>query len=418
MTGMELIALLLTLTALFSYFNFRWIRLPATIGIMLMALFCSLAVIALRALGLPCERPVADILARVHFDRTFMQGMLSFLLFAGALHVDLDHLVREKVPVLILATVGVFTSTLMVGAGLHAVLPFLGLNLSFAFCLLFGALISPTDPIAVLGILKTFKVPPALDTKIVGESLFNDGVGVIAFLMLSELALHGGPVSFRHMAVLFVQQALGGAVFGLGVGWVTYLLLKSVDNYQVEVLLTLALVSGGYALAAALQLSGPIAIVVAGLLIGNQGRRFAMSDRTREHLDMFWELIDGILNGVLFVLIGLEVLQLRFTRSWLEAGLVAIPLLLVARWVSVAVPIGIMRRWRKFDPGAVAILTWGGLRGGIPVALALSLDAGVHGELIVVITYVTVVFSIVVQGLTMKPLVERYYPVDPSPAEG
>lgn len=416
MTGFELIAALLTLTAFFSYFNFRWLKLPTTIGIMLMALFASMAVMALQPLGFSFRGPVSEILEGVRFDKTLMQGMLSFLLFAGALHIDLNDLMREKVPVLVLATVGVFFSILITGIGLHVLLPLFGLELSMMFCLLFGALISPTDPIAVLGILKTFKVPKALEIEIAGESLFNDGVGVIAFLMLSEMGVKAATFSTGHLLMLFAREALGGAAFGLALGWVVYLLLKSVDNYRVEVLLTLALVSGGYALASALHLSGPIAIVVAGLLIGNQGRRFAMSERTREHLDMFWELLDEILNGVLFVLIGLEVLQLKFTGAWLKAGLAAIPLLLVARWLSVALPIEIMRRWRKFGSGAVTILTWGGLRGGIPVALALSLEPGVERDLILAITYVVVVFSILVQGLTMKSLVKWFYPAAPQSA--
>jgi len=410
-TGFELVALLLTLTALFSYFNFRWLKLPTTIGIMLIGLIISLCLIGLQGLGLGLGLTVAKILEGVHFDRALMQGMLSFLLFAGALHIDLNDLIHERAAILVLSTAGVFISTTLAGIGLHLLLLVFGIHLSTPFCLLFGALISPTDPIAVLGILKTFKVPPLLEMTIAGESLFNDGVGVIAFIMLSEAAVHGGQVSVGQMGMLFLQQAIGGAAFGFLVGWITYRMLKSVDNYQVEVLLTLALVSGGYALASAIHVSGPIAIVVAGLLIGNQGRRIAMSERTRGHLDLFWELIDEIFNGVLFVLIGLEVLQLKFTNAWLKAGLAAIPLLLLVRWISVALPIGVMRRWKRFNPGTVSILTWGGLRGGIPVALALSLEPGAERELILAITYVVVIFSILVQGLTVKSLVKWFYPI-------
>ncbi|HVW22164.1 MAG TPA: sodium:proton antiporter [Opitutaceae bacterium] len=410
MSGFEIIALLLTITALLSYLNFRWLRLPTTIGVMAIALVASLALIGLREFGLHLEHEAARIVAGVRFDRTLMQGMLSILLFAGSLHIDLGQLRREIGVVLLLATAGVFLSVLLTGAGLYFLLPLLGLNLSLVSCLLFGALISPTDPIAVMGILKTFKVPASLEIQIAGESLFNDGVGVIAFILLSEVAAGAGSVSAGHIGALFLQEALGGAAFGFAAGWVFYLLLKSVDNYQVEVLLTLALVTGGYALATALGLSGPLAIVVAGLLIGNQGRSFAMSQRTREHLDLFWELLDEIFNGVLFVLVGLEVLELQFTGVWLLAGLAAIPLLLAARWLSVALPLGVLGRWRKFSQGTAAILTWGGLRGGIPVALALSLDPGPERGLILAITYVVVVFSILVQGLTVPSLVRRYYP--------
>lgn len=410
MTVFQIIALLVTLTALFSYLNFRWLRLPTTIGVMLIALLVSLGLIGLRALGLHFERMAANILQGVQFDQALMQGMLSILLFAGSLHINLNDLLREKGTIAVLSTVGVFLSTLLTGLGLHLLLPAFGLQLSLVFCLLFGALISPTDPIAVLGIVKALKVPKSLQIKIAGESLFNDGVGVIAFALLSEIAAGGARASPGHIGLLFVQEALGGGAFGFVTGGAAYLLLKSVDNYQVEILITLALVTGGYALASALHLSGPIAIVVAGLLIGNQGRSFAMSEQTRGHLDSFWELLDEIFNGVLFLLIGLEVLQLKFTASWLGAGLMAIPFLLLVRWLSVALPIGVMRCWRKFSPGAVAILTWGGLRGGIPVALALSLPPSTERELILAITYVVVVFSIIGQGLTARFLVRWYYP--------
>ncbi len=416
-TGFQIIALLLTVTALFSYLNHRYLKLPTTIGVMLMAMVVSLALIGLDRLGLNFEQDVVKILAGVQFDEALMQGMLSFLLFAGALHTNLNDLAQQKIAILVLSTVGVMISTFVMGAGLYFMLPLLGVELSFSFCLLFGALISPTDPIAVLGILKIVKVPTSLEITIAGESLFNDGIGVIAFIMLSQVALHGGHVSTGHIGLLFLEEAVGGAVFGLIIGWMAYLLLKSVDNYQVEVLITLALVTGGYALASALHTSGPIAIVVAGLLIGNHGRRFAMSERTRHNLDLFWELIDEILNALLFVLMGLEILLLKFTTAWLIAGLAAIPILLLARWLSVFLPVSAMRFWHKFSPGAVAIMTWGGLRGGIPVALTLSLPAGTERDLLLAITYIVVVFSVLVQGLTVQRLIERFYPRPKAPAE-
>ncbi len=410
MSAFKLIAVVLTVTALFSYVNFKWIRLPTTIGVMMIALVLSLGLIGLQALGVGFEWNAREILGAVSFDETMMKGMLSFLLFAAALHINLNDLANQKVEIAVLAVGGVVLSMAVFGTAVFYILRGLGDGLPYGYCLLFAALISPTDPIAVLAMLKGAKLPKSLETTIAGESLFNDGIGVVAFIMVSEVALGGRGVSVPHVGLLFLQEAVGGAVFGLVLGWIAYLLLKSVDDYQVEVLLTLALVSGGYAAALAWHTSGPIAIVVAGVLIGNQGRRFAMSERTRERLDVFWELIDGILNAVLFVLIGLEILVLTFTGRLLLAGLAAIPALLFARWVSVATPMTIMRPWRKFKPGTVRILTWGGLRGGISVAMALSLPAGQSRDLIVAMTYVVVVFSILVQGLTLNRLVSRVYP--------
>jgi len=291
------------------------------------------------------------------------------------------------------------------GTLIHFALGWLGFELSYVWCLLFGALISPTDPVAVIGILKTAKVPRALEIQIAGESLFNDGIGVVAFIVLSEIAVAGQDVSAGHIGILFVEEAVGGAVFGFVMGWIAYRLLKSVDNYRVEVMLTLALVMGGYALASAIHVSGPIAVVVAGLFIGNHGRRFAMSDTTRQNLDAFWALIDEILNALLFVMIGLEILVLAFTRDLFFAGLLAIPAILLARWVSVVVPVTFIRCWREFTPGAVTIMTWGGLRGGISVALALSLPASREREIVLAVTYIVVIFSILVQGLTLERVV-------------
>jgi len=408
MTTFQIIAILITLTALFSYFNYRYIKLPTTIGVMLMALVASLVLIGLAAVGLPGIRETATrIVESIDFNQTLMQGMLSFLLFAGALHVNLNDLAENKWPVAVLSIGGVMLSMLIFGTLIYFVLNGFGLGLGFTYCLLFGALISPTDPIAVLATLKSAKVPKNLEVTIAGESLFNDGVGVVAFIILGEVALSGHQVSAGQVALLFLEEAVGGAAFGLVIGWIAYRLLKSVDNYHVEILLTLALVTGGYALASALHLSGPIAIVVAGVLIGNHGRRFAMSEQTRHNLDMFWELIDEILNALLFLFIGLEVLLLVFTGKLLLAGLLAVPLLLLARWISVALPVALMRSRHNLGRGAVAIMTWGGLRGGISVALALSLPPGQPRELILAVTYVLVVFSILIQGPTMNRLIRR-----------
>ncbi len=307
MEPLDLAAILITLSALFSYINHRFIGLPTTIGVMLIALLMSLLLILIGELGVAQFDEVAErLLLGVDFDKTLMHGMLSFLLFAGALHVDLGGLRQQKWVITILATVGVFLSTLMVGVLAWAVLSWLGIGIPFIYCLLFGALISPTDPIAVLATLKNVGIVKSLETKIAGESLFNDGVGVVVFLVIAGVAVDPGDVSFGSAALLFVREAVGGVLFGLGLGYTGFFLLRTVDNYQVEVLITLAMVMGGYAMALALHTSGPIAMVVAGLLIGNRGRVLAMSDRTREHLDTFWELVDEILNAVLFVLIGLE----------------------------------------------------------------------------------------------------------------
>ncbi|MEJ2173550.1 MAG: sodium:proton antiporter [bacterium] len=405
---LDVVALLVSLTALLAYANHRLLRLPTTIGVMLIALLLSLALIVAGELGYGVEAWAEKIVARIDFNEALMHGMLSFLLFAGALHVDLNDLARQKFIIGTLATAGILLSTFLVGTALYILLPLAGFAPPYIWCLVFGALISPTDPIAVLGILKSAKVPRSLEVKVAGESLFNDGVGVVVFLVLLGIATRGGDVSASAVAGLFALEALGGALLGLGLGTLTYWMLKSVDSYQVEVLLTLALVMGGYALASALHTSGPIAIVVAGLFIGNQGRRWAMSDTTREHLDTFWELIDEVLNAVLFVLLGLEILVLSFRGEYLVAGLLTIPVVLLARWISVGLPVHLMRRWRSFTPGAVTVMTWGGLRGGISVALALSLPAsGEARELLIAVTYVVVVFSILVQGLSVGAVVRR-----------
>jgi CPA1 family monovalent cation:H+ antiporter len=408
----DVLALLITLAALFSYINAKWIKLPATIGLLLLSLLMSLAIIATGYLGLGLEGPVHQLLAQIDFNEALMQGMLSALLFAGALHVHLDELAKQKWVVAILASVGVVTSTFMVGFAAYYLFALLGLYIPLIYCLLFGSLISPTDPIAVIGILKTVGAPQSLETKIAGESLFNDGVAVVVFLVLLGFVVSGhghGEAEFSVRAVLslFAQEAIGGAVFGFVVGYIVYKMLESIDNYQVELLLTLALVLGGYSLAMRLHISGPIAIVVAGLLIGNSGRRFAMSDKTRESLDIFWELVDGVLNAILFVLLGLEVLVFTVKPEYLWAGMLMIPVTLLARFLSVGIPISLMRKRRTFSPRVVRILTWGGLRGGISIALALSLPVGTAREAILVITYVIVVFSILVQGLTVGKLVVR-----------
>jgi len=402
----NILAILITLSAGFSYINHRFIRLPKTIGLMIMALLVSLGLVLLGPFSFGLKAEAQRLLANIDFDETLLHGMLSFLLFAGALHVNLADLAKQKWIIGLLATVSVLGSTFGIGFISRWVLGILGIEMPLIDCLLFGALISPTDPIAVLGILKKAGVPESLETKITGESLFNDGVAVVIFLIFLEIATGARQVTTASVLGLFAKEALGGVGFGLIIGWIAYWMLKSIDDYQVEVLITLALVTGGFALADELHLSGPIAIVVAGLLIGNHGRLLAMSDQVRDHLDKFWELVDEVLNGVLFVLIGLEVLALTFSREYFIAGVLFIPLLLSVRLISVGFPVLIMRRFREFSPRVVTILTWGGLRGGISVALALSLPPGKNRELILAITYIIVVFSIIVQGLTIGKLVK------------
>ncbi len=410
----EIASVLITLSAVFGYINARWLRLPTTIGLMVIALAFSLVLIGL-GLFIPwITRRAESVILAVDFNETLMHGMLGFLLFAGALHINLNDLARQKWLIAGLASLGVAVSTLVVAALAWGVFYLAGIEVRFIYCLLFGALISPTDPIAVMAILKQAGAPKNLEVKIAGESLFNDGVGVVIFLGLWEIATGRYSFDVGHLTALFVQEAVGGALLGLALGYVAYRMLRTIDNYSVEILISLALAAGGYALADWLHMSGPIAMVVAGLLIGNHGRTFAMSPLTCEHLDTFWELIDEILNAVLFVLIGLEVLVLTFTGPYLLAGLLMIPSVLLARWISVGLPVGFMRRWQTLHPHAVRILTWGGLRGGVSVALALSIPGAARDgspiperEVLLAITYMVVVFSIAVQGLSIGAVVKR-----------
>ncbi|MBU8934091.1 MAG: sodium:proton antiporter [candidate division Zixibacteria bacterium] len=404
MSVFAIMAVFITVAALSSYINYRFVRLPSAIGLMVVGLLISLGLIALSALGVDIETPVTRVLNRVDFGETLMKGMLSFLLFAGALKINLYDLVNQKFVVSTLATFGVVLTTLIVGTGMYFGLMLLDLSLPFIYCLIFGSLIAPTDPVAVLSILKSVKVSKSLETKIAGESLFNDGVGIVVFTMLVGVAVGGGSLSVGQVVLMFFQEAIGGVLLGLVLGGTAFYLLRHVNDHSVEVLMTLALVCGGYALASGLHTSGPLTVVVAGLLIGNYGRNLAMSDTTREHLDKFWELIDEVLNAVLFVWIGMEILVLSFATSHLLAGLIAIPLTLAARFGSVWSVITGLKLFRSFSDNAILILTWGGLRGGISIALALSLAPGETRDLIVSITYVVVVFSILVQGLTIKKL--------------
>jgi len=405
MEPFDALSILITLAAGFAYVNHRFLGMTMSIALMAMSLVISIGVILAGELGFPAYLHAERIVRDLDFSEILLRGMLGLLLFAGALHIHLDDLADKKLEISIYSTLGVLTSTVLVGTTIYGLSNWLGWELRLVESFLFGALISPTDPIAVLGILKKSGAPKSLETKISGESLFNDGIGVVVFLILLEIATGLGELSVEHVILLFAQEAAGGLLFGLVAGYGAYRMLKSVNNYQVEIMVTLALVIGGYALADALHISGPLAMVAAGLLIGNRGRRLAMSTLTRQHLDMFWELVDEILNAVLFVLIGLEVLVLTLNWSFMAAGLMAVPVALLARLISIGLPVTILRRWQTFAPRAIRIMTWGGLRGGISVALALSIPEQCHRELILTMTYVVVVFSILVQGLTIKALV-------------
>jgi CPA1 family monovalent cation:H+ antiporter len=406
MSLFELLAILLVIAALLGYLNIRYLKLPTTIGIMLMSLVVSFILIVLGLFVPAIEQMAENIVSQIDFSDVLLEVMLSYLLFAGALHVDLSDLAKQKWIIALMATVGVVLSTALIGTAAYFLLPLFGFDTKFIYCLLFGALISPTDPVAVLGILKKAGVGKSLKTKITGESLFNDGVGVVVFLALLSIATGQHEVSAGQIAELFVVEVLGGIAFGAAIGFLGYYLLRNIDNYQVEVLITLALVTGGYALASHWHLSGPLAMVVAGLMIGNHGRLLAMSSTTRQHLDLFWELVDEILNALLFALIGLELLIVsnQFTMQTFLLGLIMIVVALACRATAVSVPVTILKPFRRFSDGAIKMLTWGGLRGGISVALALALPEEAGRGLFLKLTYMIVIFSIAVQGLTVGKL--------------
>lgn len=401
MSLFNLVAIVVSITGLFSYINYRFIKLPTTIGLMAIALLFSMFLIFLQLIGVRIEEQAIEVLKNLEFSKTLIGGMLSFLLFAGSLHVDLSELQKQKWVVLVLAILGTLASTFIVGFLMYFVFAFFKLPVPWVYCFLFGALISPTDPIAVMAMLKNANAPKELQVKIAGESLFNDGVGIVIFLTILELVTNQN-VAFSHVSLLFIREAFGGAVLGYILGWIAYWMMSSVKDYFVLVLITLSVVTGGYALAVLLETSGPIAMVVAGIVVGNHGRMQAVEEGARKYLDVFWEIIDEVLNSVLFVLIGLEVMILSFTRHYIFAGIVAIAVVLFARWVSVGVPILIFRLFRRFVDKVVWILTWGGLRGGLSVAMALSIPPNPYRELILTTTYIVMAFSVLVQGLTMQ----------------
>ena len=425
-TPLDIPAILLILATIFGAINYKFVKLPHTIGLMIVALVASLSLIALDltfpSLGMSIL--VNEFLGNIDFNVTLMQGMLSFLLFAGALHVDLDQLLENKWTILTFASIGVLVSSFVIGGGFWLISGAVGLSLPFLVCLLLGVMVSPTDPVAVLGVLKTLQVPSPLKAKIAGESLFNDGVAVVLFSVLVSLVFGNGgeeglETSFQLTSVIWLltKEALGGLFLGLISGFIAFWLLRQIDDYVLEVLITLALVTGAYSIALHLHLSGPIAMVIAGLLIGNQGTSLAMSETTRMHVETFWELVDEILNSVLFLLIGLKIVFLLQHSSYdiaypLLIGLfIAITLLsLFARFLAIALPVQIKSLNSEVNPGTVPILTWAGIRGGVSVALALSLPSSSESELLLFVTYLVVLFSVAIQGLTIENVIKRYYP--------
>ncbi len=411
MSAHSIIAGVVTITAVSSYINHKFIKLQSSIGLTLISFVLSVLLYCIAYFGFDLVTPIQIILDKVQFTETFLNGMLSYLLFAVSLHVNVIELKNQKWVILLLATVGVVISTVLIGFGFWALTGWFGLQIPLGLCLVFGALISPTDPIAVLGIMKKLKTPKSLEIKIAGEALFNDGMGLVLFVCMLAFATgqaHDWPAS--KIVLFFMQQGLGGVVFGLVLGWLAIFFLKGSDNYDVAVLITLSVVTGGYSFAhEVLDVSGVIAMAVAGLVIGaNLRGKCGLRNSTVKRLDAFWELIDEVLNAVLFVLIGLEFISYPIHLSNLLIALSTIGVVLLARFISVSIPITVLSRFRVFSKGTIPIMTWGGLRGGIAIALALTIPASEHKTLIVTVTYAVVIFSIVVQGITIGPLLKRY----------
>ncbi len=407
MTILQIASLMIVLAGLFGAINYFFLKLPSSIGILVIALVTSLILMGLDLAlpGLDLASTIKGEVEGIGFSKTLLEGMLGLLLFAGALHVNLADLRERAWTVALMATIGVLLSTAIAGLGLYFVL---GVPLLIA--LVFGALITPTDPVAVLGVLREAKLRKSLETKIAGESLFNDGVGYVVFLFMVGLAFPAvayAEASIGGALILFVQEAFGGAILGGVLGWLVFQMMKRIDDYPLEVLLSLGLAFGGYQLAVMLGFSGPIMAVVAGLLIGDVGVKRGMSQKTREQLNAFWKLIDEILNAVLFLLIGVEVFAIAFNMEMLYAGALGIFLSLVARLAAVSVPILMLSHWRTYPRDVIPVMTWGGIKGGISVALALSIPENEYKPLILSITYIVVLFSIIVQGLSIAPLAKR-----------
>jgi len=400
--------IIIVFAALFGYINYRFIRLPNTIGIMIISLVASLIMIAVNSMFPSLLVNSREMISSIDFHEVLMDGMLSFMLFAGAIHVKASELKKEKATILTFSTLGVLISTFIIGTLLFFVCKSFDLNINYIYCLLFGALISPTDPIAVMGILKDANIQKTMEVRIVGESLFNDGIAVVVFISILQIINAGiDNVEPGKILLLFLREAGGGIGLGLVLGYIGFYTLHSIDYYKVEIMITLAIVMGGYYLASILHVSGPLAMVVAGIITGNQIREFGMSVITRDYVDKFWEIIDEILNAVLFFLIGIEMIVVEFSMQHFWIGLIGILIVLFARYISVLVPFLFLRKNNVFQSHSLTILTWGGLRGGISVALALSLPKGEFSNFFVTITYIIVLFSIIVQGLTIGRVVKK-----------
>ncbi|HWV71355.1 MAG TPA: sodium:proton antiporter [Pseudosphingobacterium sp.] len=401
-------SILIVLSAIFSYINERFLKLPSTIGIMVIALLVSLGLILTDKIFPHTFQEFSTFISSVDFTEVLMGAMLNFLLFAGAIHIRLSDLKEQKAPVMIFSTVSVIISTFAVGFMLFYILQWLNMGIPLIQCLLFGALISPTDPIAVLGILKQAGVPKSLETKVAGESLFNDGIAVVVFIIMLKLA-QGEEVdlSFSSISALLAKEALGGVALGLLLGYIASKTIGKIDNYKLEVLITLAVVMGGHLVASAMHMSGPLAMVAAGLVVGNYGRQFSLSEVSKDYLDKFWELIDEILNAILFLIIGFELIIITNIGDYWLIGIICIAMVLFARLISIWLPVKIIPMKTKFNKATITILVWGGLRGGVSVALALSIDNHLNKDLLLSITYYVVLFSILVQGLTIGKLTNK-----------
>jgi len=411
MTTYLYLILLISLSSAFAYINQRWIKLPFVIGLFLLSTILSVVIISAgNIFDFPIDA-LSEQLEKIHIDQIILNVLLGFLLFAGSLHTNWASIKGQLRAISIFALGGVLLSTLIIAGLFFYAASLIGLDINFLYCLLFGALISPTDPIAVLGILTKANVPKRTEITIVGESLFNDGIGVVLFIALLEMVRSGSSIfEPGHFTVLFVQEAVGGIVFGLLFGYILHLLLKSIDHYETEVLLTLAFVMAGFAVFNFIHISGALAMVVMGLMVGNFRLREAMSDTTQEYVTKFWELVDVILNAILFILIALVLLVIEFNWLYIILGLITIAIVLFSRLVIVYLPILIIPRLVNISRQDAPIIWWGGLRGGLSLALALSIPNSETKELILVVTYVVVVFSILVQGLTIGRVVKASLP--------
>ena len=402
---------LVVISAVFAYINKRILKFPITIGLMLLSTLFSLSLLVVHLIYPGMLTPITNIINELDFSSIVLDILLSFLLFAGAMHTDYAQLKKNRISIILFAFFSVLISTFLVAGTLYFLTDFLGTQINFLYCLLFGALISPTDPIAVLGILTKAKVPKSAEINIVGESLFNDGIGVVLFISLLTVVSKGfGNVNLIDIPILFFREAGGGVLLGFILGYLIYYLLRSIDDYETEVMITLAAVMGGNWLAQYIHVSGPLAMVVAGLMTGNKTKREVMSDVTSVYVDKFWHLIDVLMNAVLFVLIGLKILSIRFEWHFLTLGLLMIPLLIICRYIALIIPYSLSNKWLTISKKTILLMTWGGLRGGLSIAMALSLSSSIEvKDELVFIAYVIVMFSIFIQGLTVEKVANKIF---------